>query len=223
MLTTEISENDDMYLGNRYIPNTAPENSRRRRRPGRCRYSWPDATGDAHRPDRAQVIEHRPRRRLPSKRLVVAYIDPDPAGIGLALGQNRNRGVVPMQSFGAQHIGFETLEQRHRRRPAAADLVGQGRQTDRHAFLGIALRLPVERLMLAKLLEQHHRKQARSGPAAGEDMERCRGLADLLAITAGELFPDVLDHLPGFRDHLQRLGDVLTQLGYRNQELKAVA
>jgi transposase len=32
-------------------------------------------------------------------------------------------------------------------------------------------------------------------------MERRRGLADLLAITAGELFADVLDHLPRLRDH----------------------
>jgi hypothetical protein len=29
-----------------------------------------------------------------------------------------------------------------------------------------------------------------------------RGLADLLAITASKLLPDVLDYLPGFRDHL---------------------
>jgi len=44
-------------------------------------------------------------------------------------------------------------------------------------------------------------------------MERRRRLADLLAITAGELLADVLDYLPGFRNHLQRLGDVLAELG----------
>ena len=38
--------------------------------------------------------------------------------------------------------------------------------------------------MLAKLLEQDHRQQARSGPAAGDDVERRRSLADLLAIPA---------------------------------------
>ena len=118
-----------------------------------------------------------------------------------------------MQSLGAQHIGLEALEQRCQRRRAAADLVGQGRQTDRHALLGIALRLPVQRLMLTKLLEQHHRQQAGPRPAAGNHMERRRGLADLLAITASELLADVLDHLPGFRDHLQRLGDVLAEPG----------
>ena len=66
--------------------------------------------------------------------------------------------------------------------------------------------------MLAELLEQDHRQQARPGPAAGDHMERRRRLADLLAVAAGELLADVLDHLPG-RDHLQRLGDVLAQLG----------
>ncbi len=161
----------------------------------------------------ARVIEHRPRRRRPAKRLVVAHIDPDPAGVGLAFGQNRHRGVVAMQSLGTQHVGLEALEQRHQRRRAAADLVGQGRQTDRHALLGIALGLPVERLMLAKLLEQHHRQQAGPGPAPGDDVERRRRLADLLAIPATELLADVLDHLPGLRDHLQRLGDVLAEPG----------
>jgi hypothetical protein len=43
--------------------------------------------------------------------------------------------------------------------------------------------------MLAKLLEQDHRQQARSGPAAGDDVERRRSLADLLAIPPGVL-PD---------------------------------
>jgi len=69
----------------------------------------------------------------------------------------------------------------HQRRRAATDLIGQGRQTERHALLGVALGLPVERLMLVKLLEQHHRQQAGSGPASRDDVERRRSLADLLA------------------------------------------
>jgi hypothetical protein len=43
-------------------------------------------------------------------------------------------------------------------------------------------------------------------------MERCRRLIDLLAVAAGELLPDRLDHLPLPGDHLQRLGDVLAHL-----------
>src|ERR1035437_5470799 len=108
----------------------------------------------------ARVIEHGSRRRRPSKRLVVAYIDPNSAGVGLAFGQHGDRGVVAMQSLGAQDVGLEALEQRRQRRRAAADLISQGRQADRYTLLGIALRLPVKRLMLAKLLEQHHRQQA---------------------------------------------------------------
>src|SRR5215208_7309516 len=66
--------------------------------------------------------------------------------------------------------------------------------------------------MLPVLLEQDHRQQARAGPTARDHMKRRRCLADLLAVAAGELFADVLDHLPLPRDHLQRLGDVLAQL-----------
>lgn len=43
-------------------------------------------------------------------------------------------------------------------------------------------------------------------------MQRRRSLADRLAVAAGELLPHVLDHLPLPWHHLQRLGDVLTQL-----------
>ena len=43
-------------------------------------------------------------------------------------------------------------------------------------------------------------------------MKRRRSLADLLAVAAGELLADMLDHLPLPRDHLQRLGDVLAKL-----------
>ena len=116
-------------------------------------------------------------------------------------------------ALGAQDVRLDAFEQRQQRHRAAADLVGQGRQTDRHALLGIALCLAVKRLMLAKLLEQDHRQQAGPGPASRDHVERGRRLADLLAIPAGELLPDVLDHLPGLWDDLQGLGDVLSQLG----------
>src|ERR1044071_5563573 len=66
--------------------------------------------------------------------------------------------------------------------------------------------------MLPVLLEQDHRQQARAGPAARDHMKRGRRLADLLAVAAGKLLADMLDHLPSPRDHLQRLGDVLAQL-----------
>src|SRR3954463_14182046 len=65
--------------------------------------------------------------------------------------------------------------------------------------------------MLPVLLEQDHRQQARAGPAARDHMKGGWRLADLLAVAAGKLLADVLDHLPLPRDHLQRLSDVLAQ------------
>ena len=117
-----------------------------------------------------------------------------------------------MQPLGRHDVGFDAPQHRLQRRAARAHGVGHGRQADRHAFTGVALGLPVQRLMLAELLEQDHRQKARSRPAPGDHMERCRRLADLLAIPAGELLPHGFDHLPLARDHLQGPGYVLAQL-----------
>ena len=111
----------------------------------------------------ARVIEHCTRWFRPAKRLVIADIDPYSAGVSLAFGQDWHPGVVPMQALGAHDVGFEPFEQRRQCGRAAANLVGQGRQANGHAFPGIALRLPVERLMLAKFLEQHHRQHGQDG------------------------------------------------------------
>lgn len=107
----------------------------------------------------------------------------------------------------------QQIEERLQHRTTRPHLVGQGGEAERHAFAGIALGLSVERLVLTKLLEHQHRQEARPRPAAGDDVEGGRHLTDLLAITAGEFFTDVLDHLPTARDRLQRLGDGLAQLG----------
>jgi len=45
---------------------------------------------------------------------------------------------------------------RKQHRRARTDLIGQRRQAQLDAFAGIALTLPVQRLVLAELLEQHH-------------------------------------------------------------------
>lgn len=64
--------------------------------------------------------------------------------------------------------------------------------------------------MLAELLEQHHCQQAGARPAAGNHMERCRWLTDLLAVPAGDLLTHRLDDLPAARNDFERLGDVFT-------------
>ena len=161
----------------------------------------------------AGIEEQRRRRIEPAKRPVVAHIDPTSSGIGLALGQDGNRSVVAVETLGGEHMSLKPFEERRQYRRAGADPVGERRQAQRHAFPGVALGLPVERLMLAVLLEQDHGEKARAGEAARQHMERRRGLADLLACPAGELLPDVLQHLPLPWHHLQRLGDVLAELG----------
>jgi hypothetical protein len=72
-----------------------------------------------------------------------------------------------VQSFGREDVRFNTLEDRFEHRAAGPDLIGQGRQAQRHAFLGVAFGLAVERLMLPELLEQDHREQAGTGPTSG--------------------------------------------------------
>ena len=120
--------------------------------------------------------------------------------------------VIAMQPPGREHMRFNTPEDRFQHRAAGPHLVGQGRQAQRHAFLGVAFGLAVERLMLPELLEQDHRQKTGTGPAPGDHMERRRSLADLLAVPAGKLLADMLDHLPLARDRFQRLGDGLPQL-----------
>ena len=66
--------------------------------------------------------------------------------------------------------------------------------------------------MLAELLVQDHRQQARPRPAPRNHMERRRRLADFLAIPAGELFAHRLDHLPLTRHRFQCPGHVLAEL-----------
>lgn len=66
--------------------------------------------------------------------------------------------------------------------------------------------------MLAELLEHDHGQEARAGPSPCDGMEWRRRLADILAIAAGELLPDRLDHLPLARHHFQRARHVLAEL-----------
>src|ERR1700722_7046394 len=76
----------------------------------------------------------------------------------------------------------------------------------------VALGLPVQRLVLAELLERDHRQEARTRPPPRDHVERGRRLADRLAVPAGELLPHRLDHLPPPGRRLQRLRHVLPEL-----------
>ena len=117
-----------------------------------------------------------------------------------------------MQALGGEHMGFDQLAQRIERGRDRTDRISHGRERDRRALQGIALALPVQRLMLAELLEHDHRKQARPGPSPRDDMIRSRRLTDRLAVAAGKLLPHGLDHLPPARLRIQRPRHILAEL-----------
>ena len=157
-----------------------------------------------------RIEEQRRRWCGSSKRPVVSDIGPDPTCCRLAPGQHRHGGIVPVQPFGTHDMGGKPMVQGLEHGRGRTDLIGEGRQAQRNPFAAIALDLPVEWLMLPVLLEQHHRQQAWPGPAASDHMERCRWLADLLAVPAGDLLTHRLDDLPAARNDFKRLGDVFT-------------
>ena len=143
---------------------------------------------------------------------VIAQIGPEPGRLRAAFGQKRHGRVVGMQSLGAEDMGADQRLDRLQGDGAGPDLIGERRKADLDAFLGVALGLPVQRLVLAELLEENHGQQVGTGPSPRRRMERRWRLADLLASPAGELLPHRLDHLPLARDDLQRIGDILTHL-----------
>src|SRR3546814_14694420 len=66
-----------------------------------------------------------------------------------------------------------------------ADLVGERGQAELDAFVRIAIALTVQRLVLAELLEQDHRKQARAEHAARGRVDRRGRLTYRFAGAAG--------------------------------------
>jgi len=109
-------------------------------------------------------------------------------------------------------MSFDKTKERIDRRADRPHGVGHRRQRDRHAFQRIAFSLAVQRLMLTELLEHDHRQQAWASPTSCNGMERCRRLADLLAVAARELFAHRLDHFPLARHRFQRPGHVFAEL-----------
>jgi hypothetical protein len=99
-----------------------------------------------------------------------------------------------MQPLGGHDVRQQPVVQGSQRRATGAHLVSQRRQAERHALARVALGLAVERLMLPVLLEQDHRQQAGTRPAARHHTERRRRLLDGFAVPARELLAHVLDH-----------------------------
>ena len=127
----------------------------------------------------AGVVERRRGRVWPGKRPVVAHIGPEPAGDGLAFGQHGDGGAVAAQPLGGEHVLRDQSVERRWRCRGGADTIGpvgsaditpwdrakpDGGDIKIDAFLGMALALAVERLVLAVLLEQDHRQEAGADP-----------------------------------------------------------
>src|SRR5690606_6841251 len=114
-----------------------------------------------------RIVEQRCRRRRSAKGPIVPDIGPDPARCRLAPGQYRDGGIVPVQPFSGHDMSRKPMVYGLEHGCGRTNLVGQSRQAQRHAFTAIAFDLPVKRLMLPVLLEQHHRQKAWASPAAG--------------------------------------------------------
>jgi len=161
----------------------------------------------------ARVVEDRRRRASAGERPVIANVGPYPAVDRFARGQHRYGGVVAVDALGGKDVVSDQLDQRRESGGAGADPIRQGRGVEIDALASIAGALPVQRLMLAELGVKDHRQQAGACPRPCDRMEGRRRLGDPLAASAGELLTNGLDHFPPPRHHLQRLGDILTELG----------
>ena len=118
-----------------------------------------------------------------------------------------------MNPLGGEDMRLDQLIKRLERRCTGTDMIGHGRYRKLDPLARILLALPVERLVVGILLHQHHRQQARAGKPARHRVEGSRRLADRLARPAGELLPHMLGHEPLPRDDVERLGDILANLG----------
>jgi hypothetical protein len=118
-----------------------------------------------------------------------------------------------------QDMRLDQLVERRQPGSAGADMIGHGRHRELNPLARMVLALPIERLMVGVLLDQHHCQQARAGKAAGDRVEGRGRLRDRLARPAAELLPHMLGHEPLPRDDIERLSDILADL----RELGAAA
>ena len=87
-------------------------------------------------PSIAGIVEHGRRRVRAGEGPVVAHIGPDPAGLGLPLGQDRNCGVVAMKAAGAEHMRLDERQDGLQRDANRSHGVGQCRQGNGDPFTG---------------------------------------------------------------------------------------
>ena len=74
----------------------------------------------------ARVMEDRSGRAGAAERLVVANIDPEPAGVGLAFRQHRHGRVVAVKALGRHDVGLDEAPEGIERCADRAHGVGHG-------------------------------------------------------------------------------------------------
>ena len=127
-----------------------------------------------------------------------------------------------MDAFGRQNMRLDRLDQRHQRRGAGPDPIGERRDIEIDAFFFVYGALAVQRQMGAIFAEQHLGQELRSSAAARDRMRGSGRLRDRFAGAAGELFPHMLDHFPLRRHEFERLGDVLAQFAQHAAAARAL-
>ena len=135
-----------------------------------------------------------------AKRAVVTHVGPEPAGPGLALGQDRYRGVVGVDAFRREDMALDRIDQWHQGCRGGTHPVCEGRDIEVDAFAMIDLALTVEWQVQAILGEQDMGQQPGSRTSTRNRVRGGRRLADRFAGPADELLTDVLDHLPLARE-----------------------
>ena len=104
-------------------------------------------------------------------------------------------------------MSLQQQEQGFHRHADRADLIRERREAQGDAFGLEPITLAIERLVQTVLLEGQVCQEVRPEHPARRHVEGCRWLADLLALTARDLFPDRLDHLVASGNSLERFGD----------------
>src|ERR1700759_4638028 len=159
-----------------------------------------------------RVEEHGRRRIWAGKRTVVAHVGPEPAGPGLALGQDRHRGVIRMDALSCEDVAPDHIDQRHQGCRGGTHPVRKRRYVEIDAFTLVDVALTMKRQVQTVLGEQNMGQQLGPCTPARNRMRGSRRLGDRFAGPADELLTHVLDHLPLARNELQRLGHVLADL-----------
>jgi hypothetical protein len=158
-----------------------------------------------------RIEEQRRRRARAGERPLVAHVDPEPSGLGLAGArrQHRHRRVVDMQGVRGHRLSGERINQRRQSRGRRTDPAGQGRGLQADALAGEDLGLAVERQVVVVLRDDDVRQQPGAGAATGDRVVGRRGRDHRLAGPAGELLAHVPDHLEAARHIVEGLGRLL--------------